>query len=95
MSINNQQLVKIAYLSRLQFDEGAIDSTTLQINKILEFVAQLEQVNTDNIKPMFSPLNMTQRLRDDIAFSVDDKDLLQNLAPNIAQGMYLVPTVIE
>ncbi len=95
MSINKQQLTKIAYLSRLQISEDTIDGTTLQINKILDFVAQLEQVNTDDIEPMFSPLNMTQRLRDDIAFSVDDKDLLQNLAPDTAQGLYLVPKVIE
>lgn len=95
MSIDKQELEKIAYLARLQLADDAIDDTTLQVNKILGFVELLEQADTEDVEPMFNPLAMSQPLREDISVAVDDKNLLSDIAPSMEQNLYLVPTVIE
>ena len=95
MSVSNEELEKIAYLARLELAKNSIDTTVLQFNKVLDLVHKLEEVDIDGVEPMFSPLEMIQRLRDDIPCDVEDTNLLQNIAPSVYKKLYLVPKVVK
>jgi len=72
------------------------------LNRMLALIAQLQAVDTQGVEPMAHPLeahqDVTLRLRDDAAdpaLSEAARDALMHNAPARAQGLYLVPTVIE
>jgi aspartyl-tRNA(Asn)/glutamyl-tRNA(Gln) amidotransferase subunit C len=55
----------------------------------------MSSVNTDDVTPMAHPLDATQRLRADEVTETDQRDHFQEIAPNVEDGLYLVPKVIE
>lgn len=93
--IDNTQLKQIAYLSKLNISDEALDSTTQDLNNILKLAEQLAKIDTDAITPMAHPLHMTQRLREDKVKEQDQSHSFQSIAPKTAKQYYLVPTVIE
>ena len=95
MSINQEELTQIATLARLSLDAKSLDKSTEQINNILSFVEQLDQINTDDIVPMAHPLAMNQRLRIDEVTEIDQHAAFQKNAPLVDEQYYLVPTVIQ
>jgi aspartyl-tRNA(Asn)/glutamyl-tRNA(Gln) amidotransferase subunit C len=52
-------------------------------------------VNTDGIEPMAHVRDVVLRLRDDAVTEVDQRELMQSIAPEASRGLYLVPKVIE
>ncbi len=66
MSLTTDDVKKIAHLARLNMSETNITLYTKQLSNILNFVEQMNQANTANIEPLAHPLDLTQRLRDDI-----------------------------
>ncbi len=95
MTLDKNTIEKIAYLSRLQIDDRDIPRYTQNLSDILEFVGQMNDVDTNNVIPMAHPLAVTQRLRDDQVTEVNHRDKFQAIAPQIESGLYLVPKVIE
>ena len=55
----------------------------------------MQSVDTDSVKPLAHPLDMTQRMRADKVTEQDRREQLQSLAPQSESGLYLVPKVIE
>ena len=55
----------------------------------------MQSVNTDSVAPLAHPLDVTQRLREDEVTESNRRDELQQLAPEVEEGLYLVPKVIE
>lgn len=94
MSLRAEEVKNIAYLARLDIREEDVADYTGNLSKIIDFIDQLESAATDDIEPMAHPLNMTQRLREDQVTATDQRDRLQKLAPQTAEGLYLVPKVI-
>jgi len=95
MSLDNKEVSQIAYLSRLQVEEGSLESITADLNNILGLVEQLSELDTDSVEPMSHPLKMTQRLREDEVTETDQSESFQAIAPKTGKSHYLVPTVIE
>jgi len=95
MSLDRSEVEKIAHLARLGVDEAQLDAVAGDLSRILDLVAQMEQVDTGDVKPMAHPLHMAQRLRDDEVTESDQRDYVQRLAPAAEAGLYLVPRVIE
>jgi len=95
MSLDNNEVSQIAYLSRLQVEESSLESITADLNNILNLVEQLSELDTDSVEPMSHPLNMTQRLREDEVTETDQSESFQSIAPKTGKSHYLVPTVIE
>ncbi|KPJ67426.1 MAG: hypothetical protein AMJ43_03980 [Coxiella sp. DG_40] len=86
---------KIAHLARLEILSNELSKYVQDLSKILDFVEQTNTVDTDNIEPIAHPLGGCQRLREDRVTEIDQRDLLQNNAPQVEAGLYLVPKVIE
>lgn len=95
MSLSKDQVQHIATLARLQIDAQEFDEVAGKLSRIVDFVAQLQAVPTDDVVPMAHPLNQTQRLRPDRVTEHNERDAIQANAPAIQDGLYLVPKVIE
>jgi aspartyl-tRNA(Asn)/glutamyl-tRNA(Gln) amidotransferase subunit C len=95
MTLDKNTIEKIAYLSRLQIDDRDIPRYTQNLSNILEFIGQMNDVDTTEVVPMAHPLAVTQRLRDDQVTEVNQRDKFQAIAPQVESGLYLVPKVIE
>ena len=62
---------------------------------IFELIAQMQAVNTTGIAPMSHAQDLSQRLRDDVVTETNQRELFQSIAPQVEDGLYLVPQVIE
>lgn len=95
MSLTPDQVKTIARLARLAISESEIPRYVDNLSRILDFVAQLDKADTANVTPMAHPLDMSQRLREDAVTEINQRELFQENAPQVAAGLYLVPKVIE
>ena len=95
MAFDKTEVEKIAQLARLHISDSEIDEVTGRITDILALIDQMQSVDTDTVVPLAHPLDLTQRLREDDVTEFNRRDELQLLAPDVEQGLYLVPQVIE
>jgi aspartyl-tRNA(Asn)/glutamyl-tRNA(Gln) amidotransferase subunit C len=95
VSLTKEQVQHIATLARLQLEDGEFDDVVQKLSRIVDFVDQLQSAPTDDVMPMAHPLDMTQRLRADEVTESDERDRIQENAPETRSGYYLVPRVIE
>jgi len=58
-------------------------------------MAELAEIETDHVEPMAHPLEMSQRLREDVVSEADLSEEFQAIAPKTGKNHFLVPTVIE
>ncbi len=95
MSIERSDVEKIAHLARLEVAEADVPEYVRNLSNILDLVAQMDSVDTDNVEPMAHPMEMAQRLREDVVTETNQRDHFQQIAPQTEDGLYLVPKVIE
>lgn len=95
MPLTPDEVRSIAHLARLAISERDIPRYADNLSRILDFVAQLDKADTSSVAPMAHPLEMSQRLRDDVVSETNQRDLYQENAPVAEAGLYLVPKVIE
>lgn len=95
MQLKETDINWIAWLARLSIEREAIPGYVRDLSNILTMIEQMEQVNTDAIEPVAHPLELTARLRDDVVTEANQRDHFQAIAPETANGHYLVPRVIE
>ena len=86
---------KIARLSRLNIPEASKQNLTNDLNNILGFVAQLDEVNTSDVKPLASVTGHKLPLRSDKVTDGNIEDLVLKNAPESSSGFFVVPKVIE
>jgi aspartyl-tRNA(Asn)/glutamyl-tRNA(Gln) amidotransferase subunit C len=95
MSLSPEQVRQVAQLARLQLAPEQTEHYARQLSNILEMVDALSRVDTEGVAPMAHPLDMVQRLRPDVVSETDQRAAMQSIAPKVADGVYLVPRVIE
>ncbi len=95
MSLQKEDVEKIAHLARLAIDEADIPDYARNLSNILRLVEHMSAVDTDAVTPMAHPLDMPQRLRADEVSEGDQRERFQKIAPQVENGLYLVPQVIE
>ncbi|MDJ0910364.1 MAG: Asp-tRNA(Asn)/Glu-tRNA(Gln) amidotransferase subunit GatC [Woeseiaceae bacterium] len=95
MSLDKEQVQHIAMLARLRLADDEFAETVDKLSRIVDFVDQLQAAPTDDVVPMAHPLNQTQRLRPDAVTEPNEREHVQQNAPSTADGLYLVPKVIE
>ncbi|KAF3977701.1 MAG: Asp-tRNA(Asn)/Glu-tRNA(Gln) amidotransferase subunit GatC [Methylococcales symbiont of Iophon sp. n. MRB-2018] len=95
MTLNTEQVKKIAYLARLGIDEKDIDTYARDLSNILDLMTQMSATNTDEVQPMAHPLDKKQRLRADAVLEIDQRESFQSIAPQVDSGLYLVPKVLD
>lgn len=95
MSLDSNDVNKIAHLARLAVDEADIPEYATNLSNILHLVEQMDSVNTEAVTPMAHPLDEVQRLREDAVTEANQREHFQECAPLTEDGLYLVPKVIE
>tara|TARA_B100001287_G_scaffold81142_1_gene67538 strand:+ start:1175 stop:1414 length:240 start_codon:yes stop_codon:yes gene_type:complete len=79
----------------MNIQESEISDIEEKLTKIIDFVDQLQSIDTDGVQPMAHPLNQSQRLRADNVIEENIRDKIQKNTKNTERGMYIVPKVIE
>jgi aspartyl-tRNA(Asn)/glutamyl-tRNA(Gln) amidotransferase subunit C len=95
MSLTPEDVKKIAHLARLNLSDQDIVTNTPKLSHILQFIEQMNTVDTTNVLPLSHSLDVSQRLRPDEVTELDDREKFQGIAPQVEAGLYLVPKVIE
>ena len=95
MSLNKEQVKEIAQLAKLSINDSEIEQSTIELNNILSLMAELAEIETDQVEPMAHPLEMSQRLREDVVSEADLSEEFQEIAPKTGKHHFHVPTVIE
>lgn len=95
MSLDTSEVEKIAHLARLAVDEEDKPEYAKNLSRILDLVEQMNAVDTKGVVPMAHPLELSQRLRADEVSEGDQRERFQSIAPQVENGLYLVPKVIE
>src|SRR5260364_168473 len=96
-SLSLGDIEHIADLARLELAASEAEHMHAQLSHFFKFVAQIQAVDTHGIEPLVYPVEegCTPRLRDDTLTESPERDACQNGAPDIYNGLYRVPQVIE
>jgi aspartyl-tRNA(Asn)/glutamyl-tRNA(Gln) amidotransferase subunit C len=95
MSLSDDHIRRLARLARIALEDEEIGEVGARLNRILEFVGELQALDTKGIEPMAHALDVVQRLRPDEVTEADRREPYQSVAPAVEAGLYLVPRVIE
>lgn len=99
MSLNPQDIRRIAHLARLELRPDESERMLTQINGFFALVERMRAVDTTGVAPLTHPVESVQdvalRLRDDVASEPNDREANQQSAPAVERGLFLVPKVIE
>ncbi len=95
MSIDANTVKKIAFLSHLKIEDDKVAATQEEFNKILQWVDQLKEVDTDNVEPLVSVNNEHLRLRQDEVTEGNQAEAVLANAPVKEYGYFVVPKVVE
>ena len=93
--MDKETVATISYLSRLAFDKENEEKITKDLENIIEFVDQLEGVDTSDIEPLKSPLEKTAKTREDEITAKNRKEQFLKNAPDANEDYFLVPRVVE
>jgi aspartyl-tRNA(Asn)/glutamyl-tRNA(Gln) amidotransferase subunit C len=95
MKINEDQIIKTAKLARLELSENESKEYSEQLNKIIEYVKKINELDTSDVKPAAHIMEVSNVFRDDVVRkSIDRKGIEQN-APSFVDGFFVVPKIIE
>ena len=93
--INKEEVKKVAYLSRLELNENEINYHAEQLEKILEYIKQLEKIDTNDIPCTTRAIEVTNVLRKDEKKYYDCTEELLELGPSIEDKYFKVPKIIN
>ena len=95
MALDKATVARIAALARIRVPEEALEGLAAEMEKIIGWVKQLDEVNTDDVPPMASVVDVDLPWRDDKVIDGDCRDKVLANAPERAEGFFAVPKVLE
>ena len=95
MTIKNQTIDRLCQLAQLALAPEERDALIGDLGRIIDMVDTMSAVDTANVDPLAHPLDVNQRLRDDVVSEAPERDRFQACAPAVEAGLYLVPRVVE
>ncbi|MBS4773306.1 MAG: Asp-tRNA(Asn)/Glu-tRNA(Gln) amidotransferase subunit GatC [Proteobacteria bacterium] len=95
MAVDTQTVKRIAFLSRLKIEDDKIAATEDEFNKILQWVDQLKEVDTENVEPLVSVNENNITMRQDVVTDGNIADEILANAPMKEYGYFVVPKVVE
>ena len=95
MEVNNKLIQDIAKLSKLKFDDSAEEKMKADLEKMLDFVDKLNEIDTEGIDPLIYMSKEVNVLRkDEVTEETSQEDALKN-APKKDSDYFKVPTVLK
>ena len=95
--INSDDVRKVAKLCRLDIPEDDIEKYSNQLEGILEYIAQLERIDTRNVPPTTRAVEVVNVFREDtiVSSSSDVRDKILDLAPQREGEFFRVPKILS
>jgi len=93
--ITKEEVKKVAHLARLELNEKEINSHAEQLEKILEYIKQLEKINTDDVACTTRAIEVINVLRKDKKKNSDCIEELLELGPSREDKYFKVPKIIN
>ena len=93
--ISNEEVKKVAKLARLELNENQIQNHAQQLEKILDYIKQLEKINTDNVPCTTRAIEVVNVLRKDEQKNYENPEELLDLAPSRENNFFKVPRIIS
>lgn len=94
MSLSRDAVQKVALLARLQLTEDELDTLTVQLAHIVDYVQQLAELNTDGIEPLAHALELQNVFAEDALCPSLPRELALANAPKRDDECYRVPAVL-
>jgi aspartyl-tRNA(Asn)/glutamyl-tRNA(Gln) amidotransferase subunit C len=94
MKITKDEVLYVADLARLDLDAEMIDKFAGQIGTILDYVGNLNEVDTDGIRPTSHAISLTNAFREDEPNEHLERDRALENAPEKEDGNFIVPKVV-
>jgi aspartyl-tRNA(Asn)/glutamyl-tRNA(Gln) amidotransferase subunit C len=95
MSVDADTVRRIAHLARIAVADSEVENLRAELNAMLAFVEQLQEVNVEGVEPMTSVTPMAMKKRHDVVTAGDDAEAVLKNAPQSADNYFLVPKVVE
>ncbi len=93
--ISQEEVKKVAELARIDLNEDEINFHAFQLEKILDYIAQLEKIDTDNIPCTTRAVEVINVVRKDEKKEFENKEDLIDLAPDRQDNFFKVPKIIN
>jgi aspartyl-tRNA(Asn)/glutamyl-tRNA(Gln) amidotransferase subunit C len=95
MAIDAATVRKVARLARIAEPEERLEGLARELSGILDWIEQLNEVDTDGVEPMASAVHMPAPMRDDVVTEGGDPEVVLSNAPKRAGNFFVVPKVVE
>lgn len=95
MAIDAATVRRVAHLARIRTPEDRLEPLAAELNGILGWIEQLNEVDVEGVEPMTSNVARPLRLRDDVVTDGNKVEAVLSNAPRAADGFFVVPKVVE
>lgn len=94
MTISKEDALHVAKLARLKLQNEEVELYTAQLNNILDYAQELQQVETKNIEPTFHPVPAKEFLREDTVKEFANKQAIIANGPDVSGTSFVVPKIV-
>ena len=94
MSLGKEEVQRVAKLARLRPAVEDVERLASQFANILDYMERLNEIDTSQVEPMYSPVEYTGRLRPDDAYSTCTREEVLQNSPEPDEQFYIVPRVV-
>ena len=95
MTVDTKTVRKVARLARIAVPEERLEPLAKELNGILSWIEQLNEVNVDGVEAMTTPVKMTLPMREDVVSDGNIQAKVLANAPKSEDGFFVVPKVVE
>ena len=95
MSLDTATIRRIASLARITVEDNQLEPLALELNSILGWIEQLNEVNVDGVEPLTGGAQMAMKMRDDVVTDGGYPEKILANAPDRAGQFFAVPKVVE
>ena len=92
--ISSSDVRKVAHLARLELPEDQIQTYTAQIEEILSYIEQLQEIDTKNVSPTTRAVEVVNSMREDLVEVKCSREDILNQAPNREGDFFRVPKIL-
>ena len=93
--MDRETVSTICYLARLEIDKEKSEKIQQDLETIIDLIGNLQNIDTSDVEPLFSPLEMTALKHEDVEKSDNKKEKFLENAPESNDDYFLVPRVVE
>lgn len=95
MALTIEDVTRVARLARIAINPQEAQAAQAQLTGIFDLITRMQALDVTHIEPMAHAQDLAQRLRSDQVTESDQRESFQAVAPQVENGLYLVPKVIE